>query len=95
LAASKTLKLATGICQKDFGIAALQQYDQNCCTNGFISGEPQSSETAYKPFITVANVGLATAAIISAAYVHLQMESKPERALMAGEVFGGMAADAL
>lgn len=38
-------------------------------------------------------MGLATAAIISATYVHLQIESKPERALMAGESFGGMAAD--
>lgn len=50
---------------------------------------------AYKPFIAIAKVGLATAAIISATYVHLQIESEPESALMAGESFGGVAADAL
>lgn len=33
------------------------------------------------------------AAIISSTHAHLQMESKLERALMAGEVFGGVAAD--
>lgn len=38
LAASKIIKPAMGISQKDFGIAALEEYDQNHCANGFIYG---------------------------------------------------------
>lgn len=69
MAARKTLKLSTGIFQKDFGIAALEQSDQNYCTNGFIYGQQQSSEMVHKPFIAIAKAGLATAVIISATYM--------------------------